>query len=78
MRGRGLIGYYDETGGALRIAHCDNAECSAASTRILDDTVANVGRRSSTTIGPEGLGIVAYVDATNGDLKMARCRHQYC
>ena len=30
--GQGLIGYEDETSGALKVAHCVNFECSSAAT----------------------------------------------
>ena len=42
------------------------------------DGSGNVGRFSSVTIGADGLGLISYYDATNGDLKVAHCSDSAC
>ena len=42
------------------------------------DGSGNVGRFSSVTIGTDGLGLISYYDATNGDLKVAHCSDLFC
>ena len=33
---------------------------------------------TSMTIGADGLGLISYYDATNGDLKVAHCENAFC
>ena len=75
--GLGLISYYDETNGDLKVAHCSNTNCTAATTMAID-TGGNVGDFSSVTIGPDGLGLISYLDMTNFDLKVAHCSNIFC
>ena len=42
------------------------------------DQTGDVGSYSSVTIGTDGLPVISYYDATNGDLKVARCSNPYC
>lgn len=42
------------------------------------DGSGNVGQYSSVTIGTDGLGLISYYDATNGDLKVAHCSDLFC
>jgi hypothetical protein len=42
------------------------------------DSAGNVGEYSSLAIGADGLPVIAYYDATNGDLKVAKCASQTC
>jgi preprotein translocase subunit Sec61beta len=75
--GLGLISYYDLTNGDLRVAHCANVACTAASTGPLD-TAGDVGRQTSVTTGQDGLGLISYYDDTNDDLKVAHCENVAC
>jgi hypothetical protein len=75
--GLGLISYYDNTNGDLKVAHCSNTNCTAATTTTLDAT-GNVGRYTSITIGADGLGLISYRDVTNQDLKVAHCENAFC
>jgi len=75
--GLGLISYYDRENGDLKVAHCRNFICRAATMAVLDDE-GDVGRWSSVAIGADGLGLVSYYDATNGDLKVAHCQNAAC
>jgi hypothetical protein len=75
--GLGLISYYDNTNGDLKVAHCSDITCTAATTTTLDET-GIVGRYTSVTIGADGLGLISYYDLTNNDLKVAHCENAFC
>lgn len=72
-----LISYYDPGENDLRVAHCSNAACTAATTTTLDSD-GDVGSFTSLAIGPDGLGLIAYYDATNNGLKVAHCANVTC
>lgn len=75
--GLGLISYYNETNRDLKVAHCSNVECTAATVTTLD-SAGDVGEYTSITIGADGRGLIAYYDRTNGDLKTAHCANAAC
>jgi hypothetical protein len=77
--GLGLISYYDDTNGGLKVAHCDNVACTGSTGGTLDNGGGNdVGSFTSVTIGADGLGLIGYFDATNGALKVAHCDYVTC
>jgi LPXTG-site transpeptidase (sortase) family protein len=61
------ISYYDATNGALKIAYCQDADCSSATIETIDDA-GDVGWDTSLELGSS---YVSYYDVTNGDLKYA-------
>jgi len=73
-----IISYYDETNTDLKVAKCGNAACSAGNTITSVDTAGDIGWYSSIAIGADGLPIVSYYDATNLDLKVAKCGNVAC
>ena len=75
--GLGLISYFSVTNGDLKIAHCSDPLCTAA-TFLPADTSGTVGLAAAITIGADGLGLVSYYDLTNGDLKVAHCDDVVC
>jgi len=75
--GLGLISYYDLSNGDLKVAHCTEAACTAATLAAVD-TTGDVGTVSSLTIGADGLGLLAYYDSTNGRLKVGHCTTTAC
>jgi len=75
--GLGLISYHDNTNGDLKVAHCDNAACTSATTSTIDSD-GLVGLDTSITIGADGLGLISYYDNTNYDLKVAHCDDTAC
>jgi cell shape-determining protein MreC len=75
--GLGLISYYDQTNGDLKVAHCSDTACTSAATTTVD-SVSDVGRYTSVTIGTDGLGLISYYDFTNQDLKVAHCSNVLC
>jgi len=75
--GLALISYYDATNGDLKVAHCSNVACTAASLTTVD-SAGIVGQYSSVAIGTDGLALISYYDASNGDLKVAHCSDLAC
>ena len=61
----------------LKVAKCLTADCSSATTRILDST-ADSGDYTSITIRPDGLPIISYHYITGADLMVARCANVFC
>jgi hypothetical protein len=75
--GLGLISYFDQTNGDLKVLHCSNINCNPATITPLD-TALFVGEFTSVTIGADGLGLISYYDDDNSDLKVAHCSNVNC
>jgi hypothetical protein len=77
--GLGLVTYRSESALALKAAHCRDIACSTATVSTVDfDPGGDVGADPSITIGSDGLGLIAYRDAANADLKVAHCDDVLC
>ncbi len=76
--GLGLIAYYDESNGDLKVTHCADVGCTKGTTATVDGA-GNVGLNPSITIGTDGLGLIAYFKgAPSGQLKVAHCLDVVC
>jgi Calx-beta domain len=76
--GLGLIAYYDEANGDLKVAHCSNAACTSATITPLD-VAGDVGSDTAITTGADGLGLIAYEDTTaTGPPPFARLKVAHC
>ncbi len=79
--GLALISYqYQKTGSPqeLRVAHCSNASCSAATINPIESATAT-GVFTSLAVGADGFPLVSYLfQTTGGDLKVARCSDLSC
>src|SRR6266542_2478205 len=75
--GRPLISYFDAPNFDLKVAHCNDLACGAATITTLD-SAGLVGLHTSITIGADGLGLISYFDNTNFDLKVAHCSNAAC
>ena len=73
-----LLAYQSSIGGDLKIAHCLDPGCVASERTILDGLAGNSGNGVSLAIGIDGLGVMAYRDATGGDIKVAHCLSTAC
>jgi hypothetical protein len=73
-----LVAVFDDSSKSLVAVHCNDAACSSKASTTVDASVPDVGRHPSVTIGSDGLGLVSYVDATNGNLKAAHCTNLAC
>lgn len=68
-------------GSVLLFDHCSNLACSTGDAGGLLDgsfTSGDVGDYPSVAIGSDGLPIISYYDATNGNLKVAHCHSVNC
>ncbi len=75
------ISYYSVVGGSsvyLRFAKCGDATCSSGNTLTTVDNNTSVGLYSSMTIPADDLPVIAYWDATNKNLKVAKCGNAAC
>ncbi len=72
-----LLSFFDPAGADLKIAHCENAGCTAATVTTLD-AGGEAGYYSSLAIGADGLGLISYYDGTNRHLKTAHCLDVAC
>lgn len=59
-------------------ATIDRLRPPAASALATLDSPGIVGRETSVTVGADGLGLISYLDGTNGDLKVAHCTNALC
>jgi hypothetical protein len=57
--GLGVVSYFDSTNRDLKLAHCANLACTAATATVVD-SFDNVGLRSSVTAGTDGLPLISY------------------
>ncbi|MEI2672177.1 MAG: hypothetical protein V9G13_13935 [Marmoricola sp.] len=76
--GLGLISYFDAANRDLKVLHCGTAACNSGNTITTLDSLNAVGEATSITIGTDGLGLISYLDNTNGDLKVLHCGNALC
>ncbi len=76
--GNPVISYNDATVNDLKVAKCANPTCVGAATLTTVDSAGVVGHRTSIAIGTDGNPVISYRDATNGDLKVAKCTSPAC
>lgn len=83
--GLALVSYLDHQAGTLRVAHCVDVACTAATSNVVD-SVGEGGYGSSVAIGPDGLAVISYL-TTGGvyepgsgvfQVKVAHCQDVAC
>ena len=80
LNNRPLVAYYDASNGDLMALDCASTDCSPIGgiERTLE-TVGNVGQDTAIVIDPvTGLGLIAYYDVDNGDIRLYRCATAAC
>ncbi len=81
--GNPVISYFDEqyddppNGGDLKVAKCNNADCSSATITPVD-SAGSVGRHSSIAIGSDGFPVMSYWYWSGADLRVAKCNNADC
>ncbi|MBI2038141.1 MAG: hypothetical protein HYT15_04445 [Candidatus Magasanikbacteria bacterium] len=73
-----VISYYNVTDLDLRVVKCGNASCSSGNVTTTIDSAGDQGSNSSIAIGADGLPVISYYNATNGDLRVAKCGNASC
>ena len=75
--GLGVISYYDSVNLNLKVAHCTDLVCGAATTTTIDE-FGDTGKRTALTIGADGLPIIAYLGVSENTMKVAHCPNSAC
>ena len=78
LDGLPVLSYYDSGSTRLKVAKCSTAACTGTATITEVDNAGDVGQRSSITIGVDGSPLISYHDATNSQLKFAKCSNPAC
>ncbi|UCG77662.1 MAG: pentapeptide repeat-containing protein [Nitrospirota bacterium] len=73
-----VVSYFAISGSDLKVLKCGNISCNSDNIVTTIDQDSVVGQYSSITIGTDGLPVISYYDATNGDLKIAKCGDPVC
>ena len=71
------LGYRGGT--VLKVVKCDDAACAPGGEIFATiDSSASVGEYTSLALGTDGFPVIAYYNATNGHLKVAKCNDATC
>jgi hypothetical protein len=74
-----VISYYEKDGGNLRIAHCNDLNCTGGGeNRQIIDSVGDVGQETMLRLDVNGYPVISYYDNTNDDLKLVYCNDVNC
>jgi hypothetical protein len=77
--GNPVITYYQASGSDLKVAHCNDPNCTGGDESIASPhTLGDAGEYPSLTIGADGYPVVSYYDATNQTLRVLRCAGAGC
>ena len=72
-----IIAHHDQGNLDLKVAHCEDIQCSTSTTATLD-SAGDVGKFPSIVIATYRLAVISYFDQTNGALKIAFCADIAC
>lgn len=73
-----IVSHWNRTKNALRVTHCTNAACTAATSGDVDDPANEVGAFTSLKIGTDGRAIISHLDFTARALRVTHCDNVVC
>ncbi|MEX2159015.1 MAG: flexitail domain-containing putative surface protein [Dehalococcoidia bacterium] len=74
-----VVAYYDQTNAALKVLHCNDADCAGDDESITTpDPGAGEGAYASLALDSSGYPVVSYHDETSRDLKVLHCNDADC
>lgn len=74
-----IISYYDVSNGHLKVAHCNDSDCSGNDESLQTvDSVGDVGQYTSLALNNNGYPVISYFNITNSNLKVAYCNDPNC
>ena len=75
--GLGLISYGDVDNGTLKVAHCSNVACSAATFATVTSAGTNVDE-SAAAMGVDGRALIVFSEGGTADLRAVHCSDVAC
>lgn len=72
-----IISYHHLNAGDLKLAYCENIDCSSAKIQLLD-WAGDFGYFTDIAVGNSGKVYISYLDRKNGDLRVIRCLDYKC
>lgn len=77
--GNPVISYYDRIRFALRLVHCNDADCAGQDeTPLTVDATSATGQYTSLVLDASGNPVIAYYDTINDDLRLAHRNNPGC
>jgi hypothetical protein len=76
--GNPVVAYYDSALGDLKLIHCGNEDCTDGNTITTVDSDTDAGQYAALELDSSGRPVIAYYDATYGDLRVVRCGNEDC
>lgn len=74
-----IVAYHQPVGLDLRVAACNDANCGSLTQSTIDhQTGITTGQDTAIALGLDGNPVIAYLDLTNVDLRVARCGNATC
>ena len=72
-----IVSYHHLNAGDLKLAYCENLDCSSAKIHLLD-WAGDFGYFTDLVVSNSGKVYISYLDRKNGDLRVIRCLDYKC
>jgi hypothetical protein len=73
-----VVSYFDGEIGALKVVHCNDANCAGSDESIETVDSGGVGAYTSLELDASGFPVISYRDYVNADLKVVHCNDANC